>query len=66
MGGHSLLATQATAMAQLRLGCDIALDLIFKADTLEAYALAVEQRMNTNLQADMSDMFDFMNELEAN
>ncbi|WP_205300740.1 non-ribosomal peptide synthetase [Pantoea sp. Ap-967] len=66
LGGHSLLATQATAIAQLRLGCDIALDLIFKADTLEAYALAVEQRMNTNLHADLSDMFDFMNELEAN
>ncbi|TBV11939.1 non-ribosomal peptide synthetase [Phytopseudomonas dryadis] len=66
LGGHSLLATQATAMAQLRLGCDIALDLIFKTGSLEAYALAVEQRMNTNLQADLSDMFDFMTELEAN
>ncbi|MBS7596786.1 non-ribosomal peptide synthetase [Pseudomonas sp. RC2C2] len=66
LGGHSLLATQATAQAQLELGADLALELIFKARSLAEYAEAVAACMTSNREEDLSDMFDFLNELEAN
>ncbi|MGF6593127.1 amino acid adenylation domain-containing protein [Pseudomonas sp. 2835] len=66
LGGHSLLATQATAQAQLELGVDLALELIFKAHSLAEYAEAVAACMTSNREEDLSDMFDFLNELEAN
>ena len=65
LGGHSLLATQATAMAQMQLGANVALDLIFKAGTLREYASAVEGCLNGNLEQDLSDMHDFLTELET-
>ena len=66
LGGHSLLATQVTAQAQLELGLDLTLDLLFKARTLGDYAEAVGACMTSNHEDDLSDMFDFLNELEAN
>ena len=66
LGGHSLLATQATAQAQLELGGSLALELMFKASTLEAYAELVAGSLNTHLDQDLSDMHDFLAELESN
>ena len=66
LGGHSLLATQATAMAQMQLGANVSLDLIFKASTLRDYAIAVDGCLNSNLEQDLSDMHDFLTELETN
>ncbi len=66
LGGHSLLATQATAQAQLELGGSLALELIFKASSLEAYAELVAGSLNTHLDQDLSDMHDFLAELENN
>ncbi|EKT4523788.1 amino acid adenylation domain-containing protein [Pseudomonas putida] len=66
LGGHSLLATQVTAQAQLALGLDLSLELLFKARTLAEYAEAVAGCMTSNHEDDLSDMFDFLNELEAN
>ncbi|MFK3774284.1 amino acid adenylation domain-containing protein [Pseudomonas sp. NPDC089406] len=66
LGGHSLLATQVTAQLQLELGLELNLDLLFKTRTLAEYAEAVAGRMTSNHEDDLSDMFDFLNELEAN
>ncbi|RWU21428.1 non-ribosomal peptide synthetase [Pseudomonas alkylphenolica] len=66
LGGHSLLATQATAQAQLELGVELALETLFSARTLADYAEAVGACMTSNREEDLSDMFDFLNELEAN
>ncbi|MGH8465076.1 MAG: phosphopantetheine-binding protein, partial [Pseudomonas sp.] len=66
LGGHSLLATQATAQAQLELGVELALETLFSTRTLADYADAVGACMTSNREEDLSDMFDFLNELEAN
>ncbi|HEK1011512.1 TPA: amino acid adenylation domain-containing protein, partial [Pseudomonas putida] len=65
LGGHSLLATQVTAMAQQQLQANIPLDLLFKAGTLHEYASAVGGCRNGNLTQDLSDMHDFLTELET-
>ncbi|MFJ4158238.1 amino acid adenylation domain-containing protein, partial [Pseudomonas sp. NPDC089752] len=65
LGGHSLLATQVTAMAQQQLQANIPLDLLFKAGTLHEYASAVGGCLNGNLTQDLSDMHDFLTELET-
>ncbi|MNC79081.1 Linear gramicidin synthase subunit D [compost metagenome] len=66
LGGHSLLATQATAQLQLQLGGELALDLLFRTQTLGEYAEAVAAGVSAPGEDDLSDMFDFMAELEAN
>uniref|UniRef100_UPI003BB60BB0 amino acid adenylation domain-containing protein n=1 Tax=Pseudomonas sp. GZD-209 TaxID=3404807 RepID=UPI003BB60BB0 len=66
LGGHSLLATQATAQLQLLLGGEVALELLFASASLADYAEAVAATLNTHSEDDLSDMFDFMAELEAN
>ncbi|NWC10473.1 amino acid adenylation domain-containing protein, partial [Pseudomonas agarici] len=66
LGGHSLLATQATAMAQMQLGSEVPLELIFKAGTLHEYATALAGCLNTHSAQDLSDMHDFLTELETN
>ncbi|MBK4991730.1 non-ribosomal peptide synthetase, partial [Pseudomonas sp. S36] len=65
LGGHSLLATQVTAAAQQQLQANIPLDLIFKAGALHEYANAVGGCLNSNLNQDLSDMHDFLTELET-
>ncbi|WP_256584097.1 non-ribosomal peptide synthetase [Pseudomonas sp. SDI] len=66
LGGHSLLATQATALLQRQLAGNIPLDLLFKAAALSDYALSVSGCVSTTLDEDLSDMYDFLAELEAN
>ncbi|AXA24574.1 non-ribosomal peptide synthetase [Pseudomonas putida] len=66
LGGHSLLATQATAAAQAQLQVQVPLELIFQADDLQGYAQALEGLRTTDLEQDLSDMHDFLTELETN
>ncbi|WP_420793782.1 amino acid adenylation domain-containing protein [Pseudomonas fontis] len=66
LGGHSLLATQATSLLQQRLGGNIPLDLLFKAAALGDYAQSVAGCVSDTLEEDLSDMYDFLAELEAN
>ncbi|MBV4533890.1 non-ribosomal peptide synthase/polyketide synthase [Pseudomonas sp. SWRI107] len=65
LGGHSLLATQATAQLQLALGGEVALELLFATGSLAEYAEAVANTLTTHSEDDLSEMFDFMAELEA-
>ncbi|TLP52939.1 MULTISPECIES: non-ribosomal peptide synthetase, partial [Pseudomonas] len=66
LGGHSLLATQVTSQLQQQLSANLALDLLFKAETLADYSQAVAACVNGKLDEDMSDMHAFLAELEAN
>ncbi|MDD1015719.1 amino acid adenylation domain-containing protein [Pseudomonas rubra] len=66
IGGHSLLATQVTAQVQLQLGVSVPLEQLFIAASLRDYADAVERCLNVNGQEDLSDLHDFLAELEAN
>ncbi|MNE58792.1 Surfactin synthase subunit 1 [compost metagenome] len=64
LGGHSLLATQVMARLQVELGINLPLALLFQAENLQAYA-AMISGLNTNTDADLDDLQDFMSELEA-
>ncbi|MFK3820540.1 amino acid adenylation domain-containing protein [Pseudomonas sp. NPDC089407] len=64
LGGHSLLATQVMARLQLALGTHLPLGLLFQAADLQTYA-AMINGLNTNTDADLDDLQDFMSELEA-
>ncbi|MFP3373162.1 amino acid adenylation domain-containing protein [Pseudomonas sp. SIMBA_068] len=64
LGGHSLLATQVMARLQMELGVNLPLGLLFQAADLQTYA-AMISGLNTNTDADLDDLQDFMSELEA-
>ena len=64
LGGHSLLATQVMARLQVELGINLPLALLFQAQNLQAYA-AMISGLNSNTDADLDDLQDFMSELEA-
>ncbi|MGG7637555.1 non-ribosomal peptide synthase/polyketide synthase, partial [Pseudomonas sp. ES1] len=66
IGGHSLLATQVTSRVQLELGSQVPLELVFRTESLQDYAREVAACVNTSLDEDLSDMFDFLTELEDN
>ena len=64
LGGHSLLATQATARAQQVLRASLPLDAMFRAKSLEDYAVCIAPHLNTDFEENLSDMHDFLTELE--
>ncbi|MEJ5866045.1 amino acid adenylation domain-containing protein [Pseudomonas farsensis] len=66
LGGHSLLATQVTAQLQLKLSINVPLEKLFMAASLADYAEAVERCRPTQVSDDLSEMHDFIAELEAN
>ncbi|MHB2053507.1 amino acid adenylation domain-containing protein [Pseudomonas sp. VEM90] len=66
LGGHSLLATQVTAQLQLKLGANVPLEQLFMAASLRDYAEAVQACLADQPEDDLSDMHDFLAELEAN
>ena len=65
LGGHSLLATQVTARMQLEFGANLPLDLLFKADSLTDYVELASPYLNLGSASDLSDLSDFLSELET-
>ncbi|NTX38935.1 amino acid adenylation domain-containing protein [Myxococcus sp. CA033] len=47
LGGHSLLATQIISRSQERLGVPLAVRMLFEAPTIESFAQAVDQRLQS-------------------
>ncbi|WP_407310820.1 amino acid adenylation domain-containing protein [Pseudomonas sp. nanlin1] len=64
LGGHSLLATLATSRAQLALGRDLPIALLFQAPTLAAYVQALEAEAGEG-SAELDELSDLLSDLEA-
>jgi len=65
LGGHSLLATQATARLQLEQGAAVPLDLLFRTASLAEYAEQLAVHLTPHSSEDLSEMHDFLADLET-
>ncbi|MBS4078114.1 non-ribosomal peptide synthase/polyketide synthase [Pseudomonas rustica] len=65
LGGHSLLATQATARLQLEQGAAVPLDLLFRTASLREYAEQLAVHLTPHSSEDLSEMHDFLADLET-
>ena len=65
LGGHSLLATQATARLQMQQGAAVPLDLLFSTTSLAYYATQLAAHLTPHSSADLSEMHDFLADLET-
>jgi amino acid adenylation domain-containing protein len=65
LGGHSLLATQATARLQMEQGAAVPLDLLFSTTSLADYAAQLAAHLTPHSSADLSEMHDFLADLET-
>ncbi|MET3457534.1 non-ribosomal peptide synthase/polyketide synthase [Pseudomonas kilonensis] len=65
LGGHSLLATQATARLQMQQGAAVPLDLLFSTTSLADYAAQLAAHLTPHSSADLSEMHDFLADLET-
>ncbi|MGX1175969.1 amino acid adenylation domain-containing protein/non-ribosomal peptide synthase protein (TIGR01720 family) [Pseudomonas sp. R151218B TE3479] len=65
LGGHSLLATQATARLQMEQGATVPLDLLFSTTSLADYAAQLAAHLTPHSSADLSEMHDFLADLET-
>ncbi|MFL7963585.1 non-ribosomal peptide synthase/polyketide synthase [Pseudomonas kielensis] len=65
LGGHSLLATQATARLQMEQGAAVPLDLLFSTTSLADYATQLAAHLTPHSSADLSEMHDFLADLET-
>ncbi|WP_024616033.1 non-ribosomal peptide synthase/polyketide synthase [Pseudomonas kilonensis] len=65
LGGHSLLATQATARLQMQQGAAVPLDLLFSTTSLADYAAQLAAHLTPHSSDDLSEMHDFLADLET-
>ncbi|WP_420231956.1 non-ribosomal peptide synthase/polyketide synthase [Pseudomonas sp. ABY48] len=65
LGGHSLLATQATARLQMLQGAAVPLDLLFSTTSLADYAAQLAAHLTPHSSDDLSEMHDFLADLET-
>ncbi len=65
LGGHSLLATQATARLQMEQGAAVPLDLLFRTPSLSEYAAQLAVHLTPHSSEDLSEMHDFLADLET-
>ncbi|WP_434703206.1 non-ribosomal peptide synthase/polyketide synthase [Pseudomonas sp. Z1-12] len=65
LGGHSLLATQATARLQMQQGAAVPLDLLFSTASLADYAAQLAAHLSPHSSDDLSEMHDFLADLET-
>ncbi|WP_446739902.1 phosphopantetheine-binding protein [Pseudomonas sp. TH31] len=65
LGGHSLLATQATARLQMEQGAAVPLDLLFRTSSLAEYAEQLAIHLSPHSSDDLSEMHDFLADLET-
>ncbi|MGN8278556.1 non-ribosomal peptide synthase/polyketide synthase [Pseudomonas sp. SMN5] len=65
LGGHSLLATQATARLQMEQGAAVPLDLLFSTASLAEYAERLAAHLIPHSSEDLSEMHDFLADLET-
>ncbi|MCM2461141.1 non-ribosomal peptide synthase/polyketide synthase [Pseudomonas sp. CG7] len=65
LGGHSLLATQATARLQMQQGAAVPLDLLFSTTSLADYAAQLAAHLSPHSSDDLSEMHDFLADLET-
>ncbi|MCJ8205209.1 non-ribosomal peptide synthase/polyketide synthase [Pseudomonas sp. RGM2987] len=65
LGGHSLLATQATARLQMEQGAAVPLDLLFSTASLAEYAERLTAHLTPHSSEDLSEMHDFLADLET-
>ncbi|MCO8162806.1 non-ribosomal peptide synthase/polyketide synthase [Pseudomonas sp. 21LCFQ010] len=65
LGGHSLLATQATARLQMAQDATVPLDLLFRTASLSEYAEQLAVHLTPHSFEDMSEMHDFLADLET-
>ncbi|WP_426134158.1 non-ribosomal peptide synthase/polyketide synthase [Pseudomonas sp. PWP3-1b2] len=65
LGGHSLLATQATARLQMEQGAAVPLDLLFSTASLAEYAEQLAVHLTPHSSDDLSEMHDFLADLET-
>ncbi|WHS58674.1 non-ribosomal peptide synthase/polyketide synthase [Pseudomonas sp. G2-4] len=65
LGGHSLLATQATARLQMEQGAAVPLELLFSTASLAEYADQLAVHLTPHSSDDLSEMHDFLADLET-